>query len=108
MESQVLILTYLILCVLVGVFAHQRRNRNGGGYFVLSLVISPILGFILVACLQTLSDRPRQFDDIFGSRPAKRDPRWEAMRSEQSPTAPVHASESYRDAMWRRAKENRG
>jgi hypothetical protein len=40
--------------VLVGVFAHYRRNRNGIGWAALSFVISPLLTGILVAILPAL------------------------------------------------------
>jgi phosphate/sulfate permease len=38
--------------IATGMFASIRRNRNGFGWFVLALLISPILAFIFCAILQ--------------------------------------------------------
>jgi cell division protein FtsX len=40
----------VVLCVLIGMFAHYRRNRNGYGWFVLSL-ICPIVFFAALAIM---------------------------------------------------------
>jgi len=47
-----IVLGWIFFSVCVGVFAQQRRNRNGVGYFVLSLIISPLLAFALVAAMK--------------------------------------------------------
>lgn len=43
-------LAFFVLCIIVGIFA-SSRNRSGLGWFLISLLLSPILGFILVAVL---------------------------------------------------------
>jgi len=43
---------YLGLSAVVGVVAQCRRNRNGVGWFLLSLLISPLLAGLLVLALQ--------------------------------------------------------
>ena len=42
--------TYFILCIVVGAIA-SSRGRFGFGYFILSLFISPLIGFIIVLAL---------------------------------------------------------
>jgi biotin transporter BioY len=44
---------WLVCAILVGVFAHGRRNRNGMGWFLLAALISPLLAGLLVACMST-------------------------------------------------------
>jgi hypothetical protein len=48
---------WFALSILVGVFAHVRRNRDGGGWFILALVISPLIAGILVAVLPEKAGR---------------------------------------------------
>jgi biotin transporter BioY len=48
---------YLFLSVIVGIAAQQRRNRNGVGWFVLSLLISPLLAGLLVLAMQSRAPR---------------------------------------------------
>jgi hypothetical protein len=43
--------TWLFLAAVVGVFASQRRKRSGFGWFVLAVLISPVLAFLLVAAM---------------------------------------------------------
>jgi hypothetical protein len=38
------------LCIAVGILA-ARYNRSGPGWFVLSLILSPLLGFAFVLAL---------------------------------------------------------
>ena len=45
------VFTLLFLDVLVGLFASQRRNRDGIGWFLIALLISPLLAFLFVAIL---------------------------------------------------------
>ena len=45
--------TWLFLAAVVGVFASQRRNRNGFGWFMLAVLISPMLAFLLAAAMAT-------------------------------------------------------
>jgi len=49
--------TWLFLAAVVGVFASQRRNRSGFGWFVLALLISPVLAFLLAAALRSKEQR---------------------------------------------------
>jgi hypothetical protein len=46
------IILWLFFCVLVGLFANQRRNRSGFAWFLVSFVFSPLVGFLLVAVLR--------------------------------------------------------
>jgi len=56
------ILFWLALSLMVGVFAHVRRSRDGVGWFFLALFISPMLAGILVAILH--EGRPRLAGDV--------------------------------------------
>jgi hypothetical protein len=47
-----IVLLWLFFCVLVGLFANQRRNRSGVAWFLVSFVFSPLVGFLLVAVLR--------------------------------------------------------
>jgi hypothetical protein len=47
-----IILFWIGGAIATGMFAHIRRNRNGFGWFVLALLISPILAGIFVAILR--------------------------------------------------------
>ena len=42
--------TWALLSVLVGVLAHNR-GRFGFGWSIVSLMLSPLIGFIIVLCL---------------------------------------------------------
>ena len=44
-------LGWFILAILVGVYA-SRKGRSGIGYFFLSLVLSPLIGFIIALLVQ--------------------------------------------------------
>jgi hypothetical protein len=57
----VIILTWIILAVAVGMFAHIRRNRSGVGWFLFSLVLSPIAGIIFCAILKEQDDTRIRF-----------------------------------------------
>ena len=50
MEFLLFILVWLPLSVVTGIVAH-RRHRFGFGYFLLSLVVSPVMGLLLAALL---------------------------------------------------------
>jgi hypothetical protein len=52
-----LFLFWLILSIVVGVFAGSK-NRSGFGWFVLSLFISPIITLILLAVLPRRGSTP--------------------------------------------------
>lgn len=47
-------LIYLGLCVAVAVLA-SRRGRSGLGWFIVSLLLSPVLGFVFVLVLRDLA-----------------------------------------------------
>jgi hypothetical protein len=44
------IIIWLVLCVCVGAVANER-GRSGGGFFCLSLILSPLIGIIMVMCM---------------------------------------------------------
>lgn len=44
---------WVVLCIAVAVFANNR-GRSGGAWFVLSLIISPLLGLLFVAVSKDL------------------------------------------------------
>jgi len=65
---------YLGFSVIVGVVAQSRRNRNGVGWFLLSLVISPLLAGLLVLAMQSrVTDVPYRV--INGRITRRADPR---------------------------------
>ena len=39
---------WLFFCILVGVYAH-KKGRFGTGYFFLSFMLSPLIGFLIAA-----------------------------------------------------------
>jgi len=47
-----ILISWLFFCVLVGLFASQRRNRSGIGWFLVAFVFSPIVAFLIVAVLK--------------------------------------------------------
>jgi hypothetical protein len=47
-----LVFSWLSLSAAVGIFADQRRNRNGIGWLALALLISPMIAFCFVAALK--------------------------------------------------------
>jgi hypothetical protein len=59
-----LILFWFGFAIVVGVFANQRRNRSGFGWFLLSLLISPLLAGLFVACLKP--PEPSEREKAFG------------------------------------------
>ena len=48
-----IVLFWVLFCIVVGVIA-TSKGRSGFGYFFLSMLISPVLGLILVACMPRL------------------------------------------------------
>jgi ribosomal protein S27E len=53
---------WIIFAIAVGVWA-SNRGRSGFGWFLLSLVITPLLGFIFVAVSRDLSPEGIQTND---------------------------------------------
>lgn len=49
-----LIIVWVLLCIAVALLA-GKRGRSGGGWFLFSLVISPLLGFIFLLVIKDLS-----------------------------------------------------
>jgi hypothetical protein len=49
-DAGALIVAWLGLCAAVGILAH-RYKRSGVGWFVMSLLLSPVVGFALVLAL---------------------------------------------------------
>jgi cytochrome c oxidase subunit IV len=49
---EMMFLFWIAFALAVGVFANVRRNRNGFGWFVLAIIISPLLAGIFVAILR--------------------------------------------------------
>jgi hypothetical protein len=93
MENHMLtiIFSWLFFCLIVSVFARQRRNRDGFGWFLFSVIFSPLLGFLLVACLKSKPEQVRKGPfarrDVPAPAASNRDPRWDAMRSTPLPPA---------------------
>ena len=50
-------LLWVLLSAAVGVFVSQRRNRNGFGWFLLCLLVSPLIGFAFAAALNPLEEK---------------------------------------------------
>ena len=49
-----IVLFWIAFSIAAGIFAHNYRNRSGLGWFALSLLISPLLGFLFIAVCKTL------------------------------------------------------
>lgn len=49
---------WIVFSIVAGVVA-SSKGRSGFGYFLLSLVLSPLIGIILAAALPSLSQAPR-------------------------------------------------
>jgi hypothetical protein len=58
MEILLLIIFWFALSVAVGMFAEIRRNRSGFGWFILALIISPLLAGIFCAILERKPESP--------------------------------------------------
>jgi 4-hydroxybenzoate polyprenyltransferase len=46
-----IILGWLFFSIAAALFAERRRNRNAFGWFVVALVFSPLVAFVLLAIL---------------------------------------------------------
>ena len=51
-------LFWIAFSVAVGMFAHHRRGRNGLGWGLISLLISPLLAIVFVAVLPSIEETP--------------------------------------------------
>jgi uncharacterized paraquat-inducible protein A len=69
-----LFLGWVILCVIVAAVA-AHRGRSGFGWFMFSLVLSPLIGLIVVMCLdRRYAYAPHQQQASANSDPMKRCP----------------------------------
>jgi hypothetical protein len=50
-------IVWFALSILVGVFAHVRRNREGVVWFFIAMIISPLIAGLLVAILHERPSR---------------------------------------------------
>lgn len=57
-----LILTWLVLSVLVGIFA-SKRGRSGSGWFLIAAVLSPLIGFIALLILKDIASEERAIEE---------------------------------------------
>jgi hypothetical protein len=48
------LVVWIVLCIFCGVLA-RSRGRSGVGYFFLSFLLSPLIGFIVVLVLKPIS-----------------------------------------------------
>ena len=63
-----LLFTWFMFCIIVGLFAAYRRGRSGLGWFLLSCLISPLLAGLLVAVLPDRRFIERQRQESLSSR----------------------------------------
>jgi hypothetical protein len=49
---------WIALSIAVGAFAHVRRGRNGLGWFVLALIVSPLVAGVFCAILREKDQWP--------------------------------------------------
>src|SRR4051812_35253511 len=59
------ILGWLFFSVAAGMFASIRRNRNGGAWFAVALVFSPLVAFVLLLILHPLGPQDRKLNGPF-------------------------------------------
>jgi hypothetical protein len=62
-----IVVFWIAFSILVGVFAHVRRNRSGIAWFILALILSPVIAGALVAILR---------EEDTGYRLSPLDPLW--------------------------------
>lgn len=62
------VLFWVVLALVVGIFA-SGRGRSGVGWFLLSLLLSPLVGFVLVAVLQNLSGTQQAASGVIAPGP---------------------------------------
>jgi hypothetical protein len=63
-----LIALWLFFAILVGMFAHHRRNRDGVAWFLAAVVFSPLAAFLVVAVLRESDGVSRGPAWLVGSR----------------------------------------
>ena len=52
-----LLFIWILFSIIVGVYAENHRNRNGLVWFLISIVTSPLLGFLLCAAMRPLPNK---------------------------------------------------
>jgi hypothetical protein len=62
-----LIFAWFVFAIVVGIAA-SARGRNGFGWFLLSLIISPLFGLILVLVLPNPQDERERYQRLYNSR----------------------------------------
>lgn len=68
------LLAWPVFCVLVGIFASSRYNRNGFGWAALSFLISPLFGFLFLVAFGR-SNKPSSYAALAAQyAPAKPNP----------------------------------
>ena len=87
---EILIVFWLILAVVVGAAANAR-GRDGGAWFILAILISPLIAVLMLLAfpVKEKSQRPKGYlpwHDYFRARPPPPptkpvDPRWANLRS---------------------------
>jgi LPXTG-motif cell wall-anchored protein len=55
-EAAIWVGGFVALSLLAAYFAQQRRNRSFYKWLVVSLMFTPVLGFVLAACSRTLPE----------------------------------------------------
>lgn len=66
-----ILLFWIIFAVVVGIAA-SNRGRSGFGWFLLSILLSPLLGLILVLVLPDQKKQQAAHSDAAGRRPCPR------------------------------------
>src|SRR5713101_7445198 len=56
----ILIAAWLVLCVLVGLWA-SKKGRSGFGFFLLAVIISPVVAGLIVLIIRPATVEPAQF-----------------------------------------------
>jgi uncharacterized membrane-anchored protein len=80
-------LIWIGLCIVVGVAAQSRRNRNGFGWFLLSLLITPLLAGLLVLAMpsyvprMTRREMVARIEELKAIEAAKVHPGWKDLRA---------------------------
>ena len=58
-------IAWVLLCIGAGAVAHAK-GRSGFGYFILALIVSPLIGFLISAAMP--SKYPKYYVDYEGVR----------------------------------------
>jgi hypothetical protein len=74
-----IVILWLFFCVLAGMFAHNKRGRNGINWFVIAFFCSPLVAFLLLVVLNERDGAKG------GSERAIGGPAWLLGRSDKRP-----------------------